>query len=60
MVEGKKFLSSDLIAKEFLMAQGLSIWVEDPDIQIIDEYSNPDAQYGNPFSFFTLAFFNLT
>lgn len=47
MVEGKKFLSSDLIAKEFLMAQGLSIWVEDPDIRIIDEYGDPGAQRSN-------------
>lgn len=52
LVEGRKFLCSDLISKENLIAHGLSIQVEDPEDWIIDEYSSSGAQPGNPSFFF--------
>lgn len=50
-MEGKKFLSSDLISEMLLLAHGLSILVEDLDDWIIDEYGSPDSQPGKHFSF---------
>lgn len=46
LVEGKKILSTDLIAEELLLAQWLSVRVEDPDVQMIDKYDDQDTQPG--------------
>lgn len=47
LVEGQKFISSDLITEDILITHGLSVRVPDPGDRMIDEYGNSDAQPDN-------------